>query len=164
MRRLILGLLVVAAAVPALAQEGPRLEGPEMRLPPGKWWENPRVVERVGLTDAQQRAIADSVYDHALKMIDLKATLEKAELELRDRVDRSEIVADQVRASFRSFQAARAALESERFEMLLAVRQQLSPEQWNELQALHREHRRNLADSPDRRPGRPGQPLPQRPR
>jgi Spy/CpxP family protein refolding chaperone len=97
-------------------------------------------------------------------MIDLKATLEKAELELKDRVDRSEIVVDQVRASFRSFQAARVALESERFEMLLAVRQQLSPEQWDALQALHREVRRELADRADRRPGRPGQPLPQRPR
>jgi len=164
MKRLILGLLVVVAAAPALAQEGPRLEGPEMRLPPGKWWENPRVVERVGLTTVQQRAIADLVYDHALKMIDLKAALEKAELELKDRVDRREIAPDQVRASFRAFQAARVALESERFEMLLAVRLQLDPAQWDELQALHREVRRDLADRADRRPGRPGQPPPQRPR
>jgi Spy/CpxP family protein refolding chaperone len=164
MKRLILGLLVVAAVAPALAQGGPPLEGPEMRLPPGTWWENPRVVEQVKLTPEQQAAIADLVYDHARTMIDLKAAVEKAELELKVRVDRSDLVPDQVRAAFRAFQAARSALENERFEMLLGVRLQLSPEQWDELQALHREVRRNLADRADRRLGRPGQPLPNRPR
>lgn len=162
MKRLILGLLILAVAAPVLAQDGPRLEGPEMRLPPGKWWENPRVVERVRLTAEQQTAIADLVYEHALEMIDLKAALEKAELELKTRVDRRQIEPDRVRASFRAFQAARMALESERFEMLLGVRQLLGPEQWDELQALHREVRRNLADRVD--PRRPGQTTPRRPR
>jgi Spy/CpxP family protein refolding chaperone len=136
-----------------------------MKLPPGKWWENPRVVERVKLTAEQQAAISDLVYQHARAMIDLKAEVEKAELELRDRVDRHDLVPDQVRTAFKVFQAARAALESERFEMLLAVRLQLSPEQWDELQTLHRDFRRNLGQRADpRRPGRPGQQPPNRPR
>jgi periplasmic protein CpxP/Spy len=139
MKRLIVVLLAIAACAPLWAQEREPLAGLGPRLPAGTWWENPRVVEALQLTAEQQGQIADLVYQHALKMVDLKATVEKSELELKARVDRSELDASAVRAAFGTFQGARAALETERFEMLLGVRQLLSPQQWQALQGLRRE-------------------------
>ena len=119
-------------------------------LPHGKWWENERVVERVGLTADQQRAISDLVHDHARRMIDLNAELKKAELELSSRVDRDEFDPAAVRKAFAEFQAARQRLEKERFEMLLAVRGEVTARQWDELVEI----RRFLDRSRDeRRPG-----------
>jgi len=154
MRRLILIAILIAAGAPAMASD--------LNLPPGKWWENERIAERVRLSADQQRAIGDLVYRHAHTMIDLNAELKKAELALADLVDRDDFDAAAVRQAFARFQEARRGLEDERFEMLLAVRATLSAEQWRELLAMRRQlermrELRSPGDGPVRpRPPRPG--------
>ena len=140
------------------------LAAAEPTIPPGRWWENPRVVERIHLTPSQQAAIRDLVVEHARRMIDLNADVKRAELDLADLVDRDEIAPDQVRAAFAALQKARQRLEHERFELLLAVRLTLTREQWRELDRMRREveqrrlegQRPNLPrdGGPPRRPGR----------
>jgi Spy/CpxP family protein refolding chaperone len=134
-------------------------------LPPGKWWENPHLVERIELGEEQREMIKGMVYEHVRRMIDLSADVERAELDLADRVDQSDFDADTVRAAFVAFQKARQRLESERFEMLLSVRQVLSIEQWRELQKLRREFERRRPDHPrgNRRPGQMKPPAGERP-
>jgi Spy/CpxP family protein refolding chaperone len=154
-------MVAVALCSPAWAQE--------LRLPPGKWWENEKVVQEVGLTGEQQAKIRDLVFEHAMSMIDLKANLDRRELELANAVDRTDFDAAAVRSAFSAMQAARQKLETEHFELTIAVRQMLSPEQWQKLQALHREFQRKRAGDdrpgPDRPMGpRPGGDRPQRPR
>ena len=92
MKRMMMIVVLVAAATAAGAAE--------FNLPHGKWWENERVVQRIGLTEEQQKAISDLVYQHALKMIDLNAGLKKAEFELGDLVDRDEFDPAAIRKSF----------------------------------------------------------------
>jgi Spy/CpxP family protein refolding chaperone len=127
-------------------------------LPHGKWWENDRVIQRIGLTEDQQKAIGDLVYEHAMRMIDLNAGLKKAEFELADLVDRDTFDADAIRKAFAGFQAAKDRLEYERFEMLLAVRAELTSAQWKELLEIRRyleqrrENRRPGDGAPNRRP------------
>jgi len=130
MKRMMMIVMLVAAATSAGAAE--------FKLPHGKWWENERVVQRIGLTEEQQKAISDLVYQHALKMIDLNAGLKKAEFELGDLVDRDDLDPVAVRKSFGVFQAAKNRLENERFEMLLAVRGELTAEQWRSLLEIRR--------------------------
>ena len=130
MKRMMMIVMLVAAATSAGAAE--------FKLPHGKWWENERVVQRIGLTEEQQKAISDLVYQHALKMIDLNAGLKKAEFELADLVDRDDFDPVAVRKSFGAFQAAKDRLENERFEMLLAVRGELTAEQWRSLLEIRR--------------------------
>lgn len=117
-------------------------------MPPGKWWKNPQLIDRIGLGEEQQEAIAGLVYEHAQRMIDLHADVRHQELRLRDMVQQAEIDASAVRAAFGDLQQARRALERERFELLLQVRQTVSPEQWRELQ-----HMRSERQSEARRPG-----------
>jgi len=153
--------IFTAIALVALATVG---RAAELNLPPGKWWENERVVARVGLSEDQQRAIGDLVYKHAHRMIDLNAELKKAELELADSVDRDDFDPAAVRKAFGIFQDARRRLESERFEMLLAVRQTLTSEQWDTLLEIRRfVERMRDGRRPGDRPAPPGAPRGDRP-
>ncbi len=147
MKRMMMTVLVLAAATAVWAAE--------FNLPHGKWWEDERVVERIGLTQEQQGAIGDLVYQHALRMIDLNAGVKKAEFELGDLVDRDEFDTAAIRKAFGSFQAAKQKLENERFEMLLAVRGALTAEQWRSLLEIrrHLERMRENRRSGDPTPG-----------
>lgn len=115
-----------------------QLHAQDTRLPPGKWWEMPKVVELLHLSQAQQEKINDLVYQHARKMIGLNAEVEKAKLALAQQVDSNSFEASKVRAAFNDFQNARRELENERFEMLLAVRKVLSAEQWQQIGDMKR--------------------------
>jgi Spy/CpxP family protein refolding chaperone len=141
----------------------------EFNLPPGKWWENERLSQRIGLSSEQRDQIDELVYDHAHRMIDLNADIKRSELELANLVGQPELDNDRVRAAFGAFQQARQALEMERFEMLLAVREVLSTEQWGMIQEMQKEMRRRRMSQQERRPGnRPqqerfGEPRPDKP-
>jgi Spy/CpxP family protein refolding chaperone len=143
MKKILITCVVLAAVLPLASQE--------FDLPPGKWWEDQRVVERIGLTDQQQTQIRDVVYGHARIMIDLKAAVDVAGLDLAATVDGGEFDARAVREAYTAFQAARNRLENERFEMLLGVRQVLSSEQWQRIQEMRR--RAQQMRGQQRRPG-----------
>ena len=48
----------------------------------GRWWDNPKIAERLKLTDAQRKAMDDTLQQHRETLVDLRGSLEKAELEL----------------------------------------------------------------------------------
>jgi len=52
-------------------------------------------------------------------MIDLKANVEKAELDLKAAAEEEPLVLARVRQAFQALQQARTRLDTERFEMLL---------------------------------------------
>ncbi|GBC78853.1 hypothetical protein HRbin09_00062 [bacterium HR09] len=93
-------------------------------------------------------------------MIDARAAVQKAEVELRLLAEKEPLDVRKVREAFAALQQARQKLELERFEMLLAVRQTLSAEQWNKLRTVVRER---LEERRERREGRRPEPGPRRP-
>ncbi len=153
MRRTLIVLFTLGALVLSTLPAAAR----DYNLPPGKWWENDRIVTHLNLTGDQQARIKDLVYDHATRMIDLNAGLEKAKLALENQVERQEFDAAEVRRTFATFQEARRLLETEYFQMLLSVREVLTHEQWKKLLSLRERIEKNR-----QRPGgpRPGQRLP----
>lgn len=120
----------------ALLLPAPTVGADQFNLPPGKWWENDRLIHELQLTPGQQQSIADLVFGHATRMIDLNANLEKAMLTLENQVQQEPFEPETVRKAFATFQDARRRLETERFEMLLSVRQELTLEQWQRLVTL----------------------------
>jgi Spy/CpxP family protein refolding chaperone len=136
-----------------LAVTGP-LAANDFDLPPGKWWEDQRLVSRIGLTDEQQDQIREVVYQHARRMIDLKADVDKAGLDLLGTVDQLNFDPAPVRAAYARFQTARQKLENERFEMLLEVRQILTYEQWQRIEEIKRRMQQMRSQQ---RPGDRGQ-------
>jgi len=144
-------LIIIAV----LAMAGP-LAANDFDLPPGKWWENPRFADHVGLTADQQGEIREIVFAHARRMIDLKADVDKAGLDLAESVDQQDFDPALVRAAYAVFQTSRQKLENERFEMLLEVRLVLSYEQWQKIEEIKQRMRQNRSQQP-RRPGARGQ-------
>jgi Spy/CpxP family protein refolding chaperone len=122
-------------------------------LPPGSWWENERLVARIGLTAQQRDEIKQLVYQHAHRMIGLNADVKRAELELAATVQPADFAAGAARKAFVNLQNARRGLEVERFEMLLSIRDVLTAEQWIQIQEIRREFRRNR-ERGERMPGR----------
>ena len=147
MKKLLMIIAVFAVAGPLAANE--------FDLPPGKWWENQRFVSQIGLADEQQDQIREVVFAHARRMIDLKADVDKAGLDLAASVDQQDFDPAPVRAAYAVFQTARHKLENERFEMLLEVRQILTYEQWRKIEEIKRRLKQNR--SQERRPDARGQ-------
>ncbi len=103
----------------------------------GQFWNNPDVAKQLNLTDDQRKAMDGILQDHRMKLIDMQATLSKAELEMgplmkADTPDRAAI-----EAQIDKVVSARADLEKANARFLLDIRLQLKPDQWKQLQTLH---------------------------
>ncbi len=105
----------------------------------GRWWNNPKLVAELKLTDAQRKSMDDILLAHREKLIDLRASLEKAELTLEPLMKEDQPNEAQILAGIDKVAQARAELEKANARFLLAIRGKLTPEQWNQLQA-DREH------------------------
>jgi Spy/CpxP family protein refolding chaperone len=147
MKKTLIIIAILAVATPLAAAD-------EFDLPPGRWWENPRLVDHIGLTDEQQGQIREIVFAYARRMIDLKAEVDKAGLDLASTVDQQEFDPAPVRAAHAVFQTARHKLENERFEMLLEVRQVLTYDQWRKIEEMKQRMKQNRGQQ--RPPGAPG--------
>src|SRR5580658_9232608 len=96
----------LAAAGMLAAQEGPppqmRPNRPPMERafragPPGRWWTDPALVQKLGLTADQQKHIDTLFQQNRLKLIDLSAGVEKEEAILEplleaDRPDEAQVL------------------------------------------------------------------------
>lgn len=109
--------------------------GPEL----GKWWKDSKIVTELKLTPAQINQIEQSFFDHRLKLIDLRADLEREETKLQPLVDADQPDEAKVSAQIDLVLAARGRLEKAHTMMMLALRRSLSVEQWKKLEALKQE-------------------------
>ena len=118
---------------------------------PGAWWKDSEIVKTLALSETQVSRIEQAYLDHRLRLVDLRAELEKQELRLQPLLDADRLDEGKIAAQIDGITAARGRLEKESAMMLLAIRQVLSVEQWRKLQSVQRE----------RHPwGRPGPPPP----
>lgn len=108
-------------------------------IPPGRWWDRPRVAQELVLSEEQKGKLESMMIDQARALVDLKAVVEKAEIDLRVAADSEPFDPERVRAAFSALQQARVRMEGERFEMLVQVRQTLTALQWTKLKKLTRE-------------------------
>jgi Spy/CpxP family protein refolding chaperone len=112
----------------------------------GRWWNNPRVVERLKLTDVQRKEFDDIYLAHREKLIDLRASLEKAELALETLVSDTQPNETKILAQIDKVAQARAELEKANAAFLLAIRGKLTAEQWTQLQAERAERANRTHD------------------
>ena len=101
----------------------------------GHWWNNPKVAERLKLTDTQRKAMDDTLQQHRETLVDLRGSLEKSELELEPMMKEDQPNESQILAQIDKVAQARAELEKANARFLLAIRSKLTPEQWKQLQA-----------------------------
>jgi Spy/CpxP family protein refolding chaperone len=99
----------------------------------GHWWRNPRIVEEIGLSNQQKQQLEKISQASRLKMIDLRADLEKQWVILGPMFGSYHPDEAQVLAQVGKVSQARAALEKARVQAMLARRNVLTEEQWNKL-------------------------------
>ena len=75
---------------------------------------------------------------HREKLIDLRASLEKAELELEPLMSDDQPNEGKILAQIDKVAQARAELEKANARFLLAIRSKLTPEQWKQVQEIPR--------------------------
>jgi len=138
---------------PGFAEHRPPMEkafGPQGEH--GRWWNNPKVVERLKLTEEQRKAFDGILLQHRKTLIDLRANVEKAELEMEPLMGDDQPNEAKVLAQIDKVAQARAELEKANARFLLAIRNKLTPEQWKQMEAYRAHHEQERGG-----PGRDGQ-------
>lgn len=145
------GLTLGVSALQVQAQQAPMHQRPPMERAfgilgaKGQWWNNPRIVDMLKLTDEQRKAMDDILFAHREKLIDLRAALAKAELDMEPLVNADQPNEAKILAQIDRVAQARAELEKANARFLLALRAKLTPDQWKQVQdlrhppAMHRE-------------------------
>ncbi len=125
----------------------------------GQWWNNPNIVKQLTLTDDQRKAMDGIVQDHKMKLIDLHANLEKAEVAMGPMMKADTPDQKAIEAQIDKVVMARAELEKANARFLLDIRMQLKPDQWKQLQTLRMnrmQHQGMRGDGHDGHDGRGG--------
>lgn len=152
MKKTLLLLAVLTITITGFAQEKhmtivTRGGGPEtmppmgpMRGPGGTWWKDSELVTKLKLTDQQKQQLEKTFLDYRLKLVDLRAEVERQELKLQPLMDADQVNKDQISNALNSLIAARGKLELTSAMMNVSMREILTVEQWKQLQSLRREH------------------------
>lgn len=121
-----------------------RHAGPEL----GKWWKDSKIAAELKLTPAQITQIEQSFFDHRLRLIDLRADLEREETRLQPLMEADQVDEAKVGAQIDLVLAARGRLEKAHTMMMLALRRSLSVEQWKKLEAIKQEREHGWGGHP----------------
>lgn len=125
----------------------------------GRWWDNPHLAQKVGLSDAQRQQM-DAIFEkHRPQLKELNATLKKDEDTLHPLLSADQLDEHRILRQIDTIAQARANLEKANARMLFGLRKVLTPEQWKKLQELAREwhdHHHEPDHGPDH--GQPGPP------
>ncbi len=133
-------LLALLLAPCLAAAQGP--PGPPHPPDLGKWWKNSDIARELQLSEAQINQIEQTFLEQRLKLIDLRAELEKQEARLQPLIEADQPDEAKVSAQIDQVLAARGRLEKANALMMLSIRRVLSVEQWKKLQAIQQERER----------------------
>ena len=154
-----LGTLAFAQQPPQAPQppRPPQVRGPMGHGlgpgPGGKWWDNPDMARRIGITSDQKKRMDDAFLQNRMKLVDLHASLEKDELTIEGLMQGPQLDDSKILPAIDKIAQDRAELEKADARFLLAIRHILTPEQWTALDQPAGGHMTNMPG-----PGHPGMP------
>jgi len=96
----------------------------------GRWWNNPKAVERLKLTDEQRKAFDGILLEHREKLIDLRPAWRKAELVLEPLMGDDQPNEAQNSGPNRQGGAGQGRARKSQCPFSAAIRGKLTPEQW----------------------------------
>lgn len=103
--------------------------------PPGKWWDRPELVKKLGITADQRRKMDEVFQQLRIKLIDLHAALDREEAGLEPLMQAAQLDDAKILPQIDRIAQARADLEKVEARLMLALRHALTPEQWEMLQS-----------------------------
>lgn len=125
-----IGLLAAILAEGAFAQGGLK------DIPLSKWWTNRRVIQQLRLSPEQQTRIESLWEQNRRTLIDQKAELEKRQLDLTELLGKDVIDETAAVKAFDRVQEARVGVERSTFIMRIQIKNLLSAEQQQKLEAI----------------------------
>ncbi len=128
---------------PAAAQVLARAEGPDGPLP-GAWWRSPEAAGTLGLSPEQTAKLEEIFRAERRRLVDLRAEVDKARLDLEDALAREPFDEAAVAQVVDRFEARRAQLAKARTMMLVRMRGVLTKEQYEMLRTRFRERGRQF--------------------
>jgi TonB family protein len=108
----------------------------------GKWWKDSEIVSQLRLTEGQVGQIEQRFLSYRPTLSTLNSELKNREEELGALMGTDPIDEAKVRSMTEQIALSRAELEKANSSMMIAIRQELTKEQWNKLQGI-RELRRS---------------------
>ncbi len=136
----------------------------------GGWWRNSELAQKLNLTDPQKQQLEKTFLDYRLKLVDLRADVEREELKLQPLMDADTVNEAQISSQLDTLLGARMKLEKTNAMMNVSMRKVLTADQWKQLRSMREdrfrgpraergvrdmEHRRTLRRSPGGQPAPP---------
>jgi len=146
-KKLAFAALLMLVASTALAQ---------IKLPPGKWWRRPEIVQLLNLSEDQQNKIETVFRNSANDLIDARAEVEKQTVALRAALDQAQLDRNEIRQIAQRLNDARGKQFQRELLLLVDMRAVLNDAQWNRM--------RNILDRLDQQRNERQQQQPMRPR
>jgi Spy/CpxP family protein refolding chaperone len=113
-------------------------------LPPGIWWRNPDLIQKLTLSADQQKRMDDIFQQSRIQLVHIKAGLEEQQILLEPMLNANPLDSAKTMAQIDHIADTRAELEKANAKMLLGIRGVLTPDQWTKLQTEGRENRRKM--------------------
>jgi Spy/CpxP family protein refolding chaperone len=146
-----------------MAPHRPPMEHAFRMGPRGRWWNNPEIAQKLGLSADQQKKMDEIFQQSRLKLIDEHAAVEKEETILEPLLSAEQPDESRILAQIDKVAQSRAELEKANARMLLGLRGVLTTAQWKTLQALGQERREDRRGGPDGPRGARGRRAPDAP-
>ena len=100
------------------------------------WWSKPVVARQLNLTNVQRQQIRATVVQFRPHLIDIRAEVNKAEIDLQAEFDHDPVDQTKANQAIERLIAARADLTRTLSQMSLKLRTVLTEQQWRDLQRL----------------------------
>jgi Spy/CpxP family protein refolding chaperone len=102
----------------------------------GKWWEIPRISEKLGLTHEQTERINQVWTEHRKQLIDTRGEIEKVYLDLENLLGKTTVETQQAYQLAERLGQLHAKQAEQRLKMTIDTRQVLSVEQFEKLKGM----------------------------
>src|ERR1700686_3092375 len=100
------------------------------------WWSKPVIARQLNLTNVQRQEIRATVLQFRPHLIDIRAEVNKAEIDLEAEFDHDPVDQTKTNQAIERLIAARADLTRTLSQMSLKLRSGLTEQQWRDLQLL----------------------------
>jgi Spy/CpxP family protein refolding chaperone len=100
------------------------------------WWSKPVIAKQLNLTNVQRQQIRSTVMQYRPHLIDVRAEVNKAEIDLQAEFDHDPVDQAKANQAIERLIAARTDLTRTLSQMSLKLRTVLTEQQWRDLQRL----------------------------
>ncbi len=122
MRKVLFGMIVMAGSLMAQPPRGSF-----------NWWESP-LTQDINLSEDQRAKIRDTIREFRPKLIDMRASLEKAEIDTEDALNDDSFDQKRANEAIERLVGARGEMTRLMSQMSIRLRATLTTEQWKVLQ------------------------------